>query len=339
MEEAALIGLIGAAIGLVGVLAGAGAMIWGLGYFEYLGGKKRSTVVPISKEEIKQKLLELNNQDIPYQIKPAEETDLQVEWKIVDAKWYGIISKERTSETYRAYIVLDEDLKTARYCEETGTVNWFAGTDGLLKPRVEFKKTFWRGRIRYRKSWGTGYGIKEDSTFGKVYEYSFDIRKIREPIVNTVKENGWEFVPVVRTEHATNQSKNKKKPQKLKENSATDLSRRTKAIRTSLYLIDALLIVLFGLSAVAGSLGLMLYLALLAGSATLTISFYEGHIRDRLHPTLYRRTLPVALTSLIALIILPILDPGPISTTLIYAILGLQITGFYLSRRAKRKKA
>ncbi len=209
MEEAALITLIGTAIGLVGALAGVWAMIWGLGYFEYLGGKKRPSTTPIGKEELKRKLLELNDLDISYEIKPTEETDLLVEWKIVDAKWYGVFSKQRASQTYRAYILLDEDRKAARYCEEMGTVSWFAGTDGVFKPRVEFKRTFFKGRILFQQSWGVQYGLNKDLTPEKIYEYSFDIGNIREPIVNAVKENGWEFVPVVRTEHATYKGLNK----------------------------------------------------------------------------------------------------------------------------------
>jgi hypothetical protein len=47
------------------------------------------------------------------------------------------------------------------------------------------------------------YGIKEDGTLGKVYEYKFDVNRVRDPIVKVITESGWEFVPVVRKEHAT----------------------------------------------------------------------------------------------------------------------------------------
>lgn len=85
--------------------------IWGFGRSKQLEGSKTSFTPPVSKEELKQKLLALNSPNRPYEIKPAEETDLLVEWKIVDAHWYQIISKERLTETYRAYIRLDEDRR------------------------------------------------------------------------------------------------------------------------------------------------------------------------------------------------------------------------------------
>lgn len=53
---------------------------------------------------------------------------------------------------------------------------------------------------------GSAYGIKENGTLGKVYEYRFDVNRVRDPIVKTIEESGWEFVPVVRKEHATYES-------------------------------------------------------------------------------------------------------------------------------------
>jgi hypothetical protein len=200
MELALILGI---AAGLFGALMGIAAMIYALGYFEYLGGKKKPKIPQISKEKLKQKLLALNSPDLPYIIKPDAKTDLFVEWKIVDATWYAILSKERLSKTYRAYLLLDESRKSARYCEETGSVRWYAGTDGALKPRVAFEKAFFRGRILFQKSWEVQYGIKEDGTPGKIYEYKFDVNRVRDPIVKTIEDNGWEFVPVVRKEHAT----------------------------------------------------------------------------------------------------------------------------------------
>ena len=199
-ETTALIGLLA---GLLGALMGIAAIIYALGYFEYLGGKKKFTIQPIGKERLKQKLLALNSPELPYQIKPARETDLFVEWKIVDATWYAIFSKERLSKTYRAYLLLDESRKAARYCEETGSVRWLVGADGYLNPVATFQKTYFRGRIFFQKSWDVQYGIKEDGMLGKIYEYKFDVNRVRDPIVKTIEESGWEFVPVVRKEHAT----------------------------------------------------------------------------------------------------------------------------------------
>ncbi len=55
-----LVAIIALVAGLFGVLMGIAAIIYALGYFEYLGGKKKFTILPMSKERLKQKLLALN---------------------------------------------------------------------------------------------------------------------------------------------------------------------------------------------------------------------------------------------------------------------------------------
>ena len=161
------------------------AMLWGVGSFQYLGGKKRSSSA-VSKEALKEKILTLNLPEIPYQITPGKETDLLLEWKIVDAKWYGIFSKEKAEKIYRAFILLDDIRKTARYYEELGSVEWRVGTDGISAPSVRYKEEFLKGRILFKKSWGVQYGIKESGEFGKVYEYKFDIGHARDPLKKIV---------------------------------------------------------------------------------------------------------------------------------------------------------
>lgn len=178
-------------------------MFWGMGFFQYLGGKKKSANA-ITKGELIEKILRLNNPDFPYHIRPSEESDLQLEWKIIDAKWYGIFSKNKASKTYHSLILLDDARKTVRYYEELGSVEWHIGTDGLLKPSIKYSAEAWKGRILFKKSWGVQYGIKEGGGLGKIYEYKFDIGLVRDPIRKLIEENGWEFVQVIQKRYVRN---------------------------------------------------------------------------------------------------------------------------------------
>lgn len=205
MENSALVGLIAGAAGLIGAIGGVAAIFWGLGFNEYLGGKKKMPVAALGKEQLKQRLFSLNSQELAYEIKPSSEADLALEWKIVDARWYALFAKERLRKTYRAFIVLDELRRSARYYEEMATVQWMAGAEGLT-PRVAYQNQFFKGRILFQKSWGVQYGIKKDGKLGKVYEYNFDVDAVRNPLKKVIEESGWEFVPVVRKEHATYKS-------------------------------------------------------------------------------------------------------------------------------------
>ena len=196
-----LIGVLFSIFGLIAVGVAIWVMLWGMGFFQYLGGKKKSPSA-IDKEALKEKILALNSPELPYQITLAKGTDFLLEWKIVDAKWYGIFSKEKVSKIYRAFILLDDERKTVRYYEELGSVEWHIGTEGLWKPSMRYSARAWKGRILFQKSWGVQYGIKESGEFGKVYEYKFDIGYARDPIKKIIQENGWEFVPVVRQKNA-----------------------------------------------------------------------------------------------------------------------------------------
>ena len=191
------IGIIGGLIGVLGALAGVFVAIYATGAMEYTGGKKKPKAESISKESLLEQIQSINSPDLPYQIKPSEKTDLEIIWKIVDAKWLGIFAKEKISKSYRAYMVLDEAKHAVRYWEAIDNVEWVAGA-----PKVHYQSEFFRGKIIYQKSYGVQYGIKEDKTFGKVYEYKFDIMSIRRPIMDKAIEGGWEFVEVLMKKHA-----------------------------------------------------------------------------------------------------------------------------------------
>jgi len=189
--------IFGVVIGLVGILAAVLVMIWATGGFEYKGGRKKSKGGYLGEGRLRQQILNINAPDLPYEIKPSEKTDLEIEWKIADARWLGMFAKERVRTTYRAFMVLDEKRHTVRYWEAIGEVSWTAGA-----PKVHYQSEFFRGRIIFQKSYGVQYGVKEDKTFGKVFEYKFDINAIREPIRQAALNGGWEFVPVLVKSHA-----------------------------------------------------------------------------------------------------------------------------------------
>jgi hypothetical protein len=194
--------LAGSIGGLIGIGVAVFAVLYVTGITEYLGGKKKSSIYPAAPERLKKLLLALNGEDKPFEVKASPETDLLIEWKIADARWFALFGKEGLKETYRAYLLLDESRHSVRYCEELLKIRWQAGDQGAAKPAFSYQKQFFRGRILFQKSWEAQYGIKVDLSFGKVYEYKYDIREIRNPVRRLIVENGWEFVPVVSKRHA-----------------------------------------------------------------------------------------------------------------------------------------
>lgn len=195
-------GMIGLAAALVGAGTGLFFALYGLGFFQYLGGKKLDPRA-VDKQTLRAALLALNDPAKPYRIVPAETTDLIAEWKVVDAAWYGLFNRNRLRKAYRALLLLDEARRSVRCFELLGTVSWTAGASGLV-PTVRYSASAFGGRVLFQKSYGIGYGIKDLTApaVDKVYEYRFDIEEIRAPIVATVRNNGWEWVPVTARRHA-----------------------------------------------------------------------------------------------------------------------------------------
>ncbi len=190
-------------IALIAVGAGVYFALYAAGFFNYLGGKKCDPNA-VSKEILEKKLLDHNDPSRPYQIVKGDDTDLLAEWKFVDAKWYGLFNKNGLKSAYRARLLLDEERHSVRCFEELGSVSWSAGVNGII-PSVHFQNSKFGGRILFQKSWGAGYGGKQltPPEIGKVYEYKFNIDEIRGPIIEIVKDSGWEWVPVTARRHAT----------------------------------------------------------------------------------------------------------------------------------------
>jgi hypothetical protein len=192
-----LAGIIGGIIGVLAALGGVFMALYSTGVFEYLGGRKKLAIAPIDKEKLRLQIAQINSSDLPYQIDPSDKTDFELVWKIADARWQGIFARERLSKTYRACIYLDDSRHTVRVWQALDNVEWVAGA-----PKVHFQKEFFRGKIIYQKSYGVQYGVKDDKTFGKVYEYNFDIGQIIGPIRQAALDGGWEFIEVLQKKNA-----------------------------------------------------------------------------------------------------------------------------------------
>jgi hypothetical protein len=96
--------MIGILAGLLGLGVGIFFALYALGFFQYLGGKRPGDIAPIARDLLFGRLLGLNDLSKPYRLYQGLNTDLVAEWKFVDAKWYGILSKSGLKQSYRAMI-------------------------------------------------------------------------------------------------------------------------------------------------------------------------------------------------------------------------------------------
>ena len=166
-----------------------------MGFLDFLTGVKRPAagVSPVSKDALVAKIKALSTDKTPFVVGPSDESDLLVQLNIVDAKWYEIFAKAGLTKTYRIFLLLDDAAHEVRALEEMGELSWKEGV-----PSVSFSAEFFRGRTLGQKEFGTAYAFKDKSpgSFGKVYEYRFDVNDVKGPLIEVVTSSGWSYVPV-----------------------------------------------------------------------------------------------------------------------------------------------
>ena len=145
-------------------------------------------------DELRQKLLGLGASSQLFTIQPGEDCDLYLEHSIVDARYYGAASKEKLKKQYAAKMWLVEQERTVKYRE---IIQQQGSSLGVLPvPKLSFQKSSFKGKTLFKKEMGVGVGFKkpgDPSSFGKVYQYDFDVNKIRGPVKELVEANGWKF--------------------------------------------------------------------------------------------------------------------------------------------------
>lgn len=167
-----------------------------MGFMDSLKGivRAKEGVVPLPGAAVKEKLLGLNQDELPFMISDGGDVDLVAEWKIVDAAWYEIFAKAKLEKTHKIWLSLDEAEKTVKVLEESYTVKWRAGV-----PTISFSAEKFQGRTIGSKSFGVGYAFQgaDPLKYGQVYNYRFDVAEMKNPIIEIVTTAGWDYVPVV----------------------------------------------------------------------------------------------------------------------------------------------
>jgi hypothetical protein len=147
---------------------------------------------------LRERLLALGTTSQLVTIRPGEDCDLYLEHAIVDAQYFGVASRESLKKRYSAKMWLVEDERVVKYRE---IIREQSSSAGLLPvPKLSAEKTFFKGKVLFKKEMGVGVGFKkpgDPSSSGKVYQYDFDVAKIRGPVKELVESSGWRFEQII----------------------------------------------------------------------------------------------------------------------------------------------
>jgi hypothetical protein len=141
---------------------------------------------------------------------------LVIEKKIVDAAYGKVTGAEKIKKTYRAFILFDESTHEAKYNEElsesSDNVDFGSSSRSDNDARIGTmsfgtSKKLFRGRMLAHKEIQKTWGIKSDMTPGKVVDYSFDVKSLRNPLEKLLNENGWKLIQVITRKEASYKKK------------------------------------------------------------------------------------------------------------------------------------
>ena len=167
-----------------------------MGLFDRLKGGRsapRRAPRPWTGPRSRRRLLALSTDQVPFTVQPGVESDLDVEWRIVDAQWYEIFAKAGLEKSHKL-------LLGARRVRARGA-GARAGVGGVLAgrhPRAAAVGGEVPGRTFGSKSFGTAYAYTgvNPLDWGQVYQYRFDVSEMKDPVSTVVVDAGWTYVPV-----------------------------------------------------------------------------------------------------------------------------------------------
>ena len=170
-----------------------------------------SSASPKNKGQLIEDIVQLGSRTGQFSASKGKDTDVFIERKIVDADYYKADSsgEEMIERRYKAYVLLDELSHEAKYNEEITQLSH----DESLNPSTDeasfgVSKSLFRGKTFVHKEFGKTWAIKKENEMpGKVIDYSFDIKSIRNPIEELLSQNGWKLSLVTLRKDATYKKK------------------------------------------------------------------------------------------------------------------------------------
>ena len=160
-----------------------------MGLFDWLTGTKAAPAgverQPVS--ELRTRLLAVNRDTAPFTVRDGapEGVDLVAEWKIVDASWYEIFAKAGLEKVFKVLMKFDEANGEVRAVDQEWEVEWRAGV-----PSLSLAASGFRGQKK-EISFGTAYAFREDLSYGQVYEYRFNTKELKNPLIEAAQQAGW----------------------------------------------------------------------------------------------------------------------------------------------------
>jgi hypothetical protein len=151
---------------------------------------------PVAIEQLKSRLLAINGMNAPFTVSQGSQpNELYVDWRYADATWIDLMRVHKMRRGYRMVMRLDGDAQNVRAMEQMSSVDLSAG---ISAARLDWKTSYGINFAHYQHERVFGLQIKDGKlTLEPSYAYTFDLRELKQPIIEVIRSAGWEFRPVL----------------------------------------------------------------------------------------------------------------------------------------------
>lgn len=183
-----------------GIFAWAGLQVFVFGRVASWVGQVPAVagVEPVAAQTLMQRLLDINEQDVPYTIRRGgRENELVVDWRYADAGWLDLMRAHGMQKGYRLVLRLDEGARTVRALDKYASFDWSAGR-GADPLSLDWKMSLGITFYEYRHERVFGLQFRDGRpSFDLSYAYTFDLDELKQPTIEIVRHSGWNFRPVI----------------------------------------------------------------------------------------------------------------------------------------------
>lgn len=142
----------------------------------------------VGKKETVKKIVAMNSAQIPFEIIEHPKYDLMLRFKLADARWKGILFRGGLRKAYWLYLQLNEQKKTAYFCEKTMELDRSMDIGGIsAKMSVFYGLTILD--TRRLKVYDALQGFK------KLADIKYSVGDAKWPVFNILLKNGWTIKP------------------------------------------------------------------------------------------------------------------------------------------------
>jgi hypothetical protein len=151
---------------------------------------------PVAAEQLVSRLMAVNSLGVPFAVSKGEQpNELYVDWRYADAAWFDLMRVHKIQRGYRLVLRLDAADGNVRAMEQMSALDLSAGASAAA---LEWKTSYGINFFHYSHERVFGLQIKDGQlTLEPSYAYTFDLQELKQPIIEIIRNAGWEYRPVV----------------------------------------------------------------------------------------------------------------------------------------------